>query len=194
MRPNAVPMSRDMPGLVVNYFRARVLWNENIGGGKVIGLLPPGAFLLPAWAKIITTFNGTTPIITCGTDGSQANILGAGEITEGTAGVYGPSMPASHSNFGTPTPLFVRGVFAGAITEGECVIVVPFDCCYRRPVRSVEQQERELMAEPKTAAAPAEPIVPKMITWTGEDVPALHQSGRRGRHGREVPSVRPDRS
>lgn len=126
MRPNAAPHVRDVPGNVVNYFRARVMWNEKIGGGKVIGMLPRGALLLPAWAKVITAFNGLTPIITCGTDGSQANILGAGDITEGTIGVYGPINAGVALNFANPTPLFVRGVFGAAISAGEAIIVVPF--------------------------------------------------------------------
>ena len=126
-RPNAVMTPQDVPGPVIQYIRKRIkVGDKPAPNGLQIGMLPPNAIILPCYAKVITAFDGTGAIITAGNAFNATNIFSAGEITEGTLGVYGPiASGAAIPNSALPMPVWVQYAF-GSATVGEAVLVIPF--------------------------------------------------------------------
>lgn len=76
---------------VVNTIRKQVNWNDaGIGdaNGVAFGQLPPGAFITRVMVEVVTPFNAaTTNVLTVGVDSPPSNIVAAGDVNEGVAGV-----------------------------------------------------------------------------------------------------------
>lgn len=78
---------------MVHYVRKTVNYNDtNIGTADsvVVGYLPANAEIVDVKVNVLTAFNAaTTNVLTVGTSsGSDADIVGAGDVDESTTGVY----------------------------------------------------------------------------------------------------------
>lgn len=126
-RPNSVAVARDMPGPVVQYFRKRIkVGVDAVGPAAVeIGKVPAGAMLLPAYAKVITAFDGVGAIVTAGNGPAATNILAAGDVAEGTPGASAGILTGMALNFTAPTGIWVQWGL-GSATVGEAVLVIPY--------------------------------------------------------------------
>ena len=72
----------------LNLMSAAVPFGSATGGTVDLGALEVGDVVVMAWAQVTQAFNGTTPEVVLG-DGTTANkYLAAGDVTEGTLGVY----------------------------------------------------------------------------------------------------------
>jgi len=124
MRPNTIIPAPDAKGYV-GVIKFRLRFDEpNAALGIWKSTVQPGMQLMPATARVITPFNGTTPSVTVGTNGSQDNILGAADITEAGATVV-PVDTGVALAFTVATPIYARAVLTGA-TAGELEVTIPF--------------------------------------------------------------------
>jgi hypothetical protein len=127
---NQIP-ARDSGYKFPQYFRASVNFaTPNIGStnGVQIGTLPAGARLKSCACIVDTAFNAaTTNVLTVGTSGgSSADIMGSGDITEGTPGVYSAGTGATLT-FSVDTPIYAKYTQTGtAATTGAAVIILDF--------------------------------------------------------------------
>jgi hypothetical protein len=80
-----------MCGVEQLFYAGTVKFNDTgIDEGKAIYTIPHDAVITRVVAKVTDAFDaGTTNVVTVGTSAENANeLLGAGDITEGTEGVY----------------------------------------------------------------------------------------------------------
>lgn len=93
-----------------------------------VGRVPAGSRLMPAQVYIVTAFNaGTTNVLTVGTSsGSDADIVGAAEVTEGATGctIVGTGCALT---FASDTDIYVKYAQTGtAATTGAATILIPY--------------------------------------------------------------------
>lgn len=93
-----------------------------------VGSLPSGAQILQAVVRITTAFNAaTTNILIIGTaTGSDADIVGAADVDEGTAGTT-IVLTGAGLAFSADTPIYVKYSQTGtAATAGAAIITITF--------------------------------------------------------------------
>ena len=61
---------------------------KDVSKGVVLIELPENIIITKAVAVVNTAFNATTNVLTVGTNDSADDLLGADDVTEGTAGAY----------------------------------------------------------------------------------------------------------
>lgn len=89
--------------------------------------LPAGAIITRATSVVTTAFDGTSPVLTVGTNASSYNdILASGDITEGTLGGYDSAADIAQK-LSADTSVYAKLSSSGSsTTEGACDIVVFF--------------------------------------------------------------------
>ncbi len=114
---------------MVHFFRKVVNFNDpGIANGVVFGRLPANAQITSAVARVKTAFNAvTTNVLTVGTNASNYdNVLGAGDVTEGTPASY--VAPAGGLiDVTSDTDLVVKYTQTGtAATTGQAIIHIAY--------------------------------------------------------------------
>lgn len=91
--PAVLPPSRDDPRQVENTLRKRVRWNDpGIATGIAFAnSIPMGAFITRVLVEVITGFNGTTPVLSVGSNANIDNLATGADITEATPGINDPT-------------------------------------------------------------------------------------------------------
>jgi len=91
MKPN--PWNLGACGVEQMIFAGSVKYNDTgIADGIKVCDLPDNIIVTKAVAVVTTAFNaGTTNVLTVGTNDDADNLLGSGDITEGTAAAYAGS-------------------------------------------------------------------------------------------------------
>jgi len=130
-----LPPVRQDPRQVGNTLKKIINWNDaGISNAGVLSStafdnsLPAGAFITGVWVEIVTTFDGTTPLMTVGTvSTAYNNIVNSTDVDETTAGVYvvtrglGRSLTAAADI----TP-FVNLTLTTS-TKGQAIIVIAYE-------------------------------------------------------------------
>lgn len=118
---------------VANTIRKQLNWNDaGIGdtNGLVVGQLPQGAFILRVLVEIVTAFNAaTTNVLTVGVDSPPGNLVAAGDVNEGAAGVYEATRGVGRSLTAAGITT-VRAKFAqtgAAATAGQAELVIEYE-------------------------------------------------------------------
>lgn len=99
---------------------------------KFAGVLPQGAqLLLSGHAAVETAFNGTSPSVLLGITGTTDAIMAAGDITEGTTGLYAVAAASLKSGgFHVPaaadTPIYITYSVSGSPTAGKVRFAIPY--------------------------------------------------------------------
>lgn len=130
--------ARQDPRNVSNIIRYRFNWNDpGLAAGVQIGILPQNAFIMSQLMEVITTFNGTSPEITVGTVGAAYNnLMATGDITEGTAGIWFPTLTPGAGLIGKlgrsltqagDTPVFIKLAVTGAPSQGIAEYCLEFE-------------------------------------------------------------------
>lgn len=91
--PAVLPPSRDDPRQVENTLRLRFQWNTPgvATGINFANSIPKGAFITRVLIEVITGFNGTTPVMSVGTNGTIDNLATGADIVEATPGINDPT-------------------------------------------------------------------------------------------------------
>lgn len=115
----------------VHYLRKAVAYNTaGIGTSVKIGTLPSGAKVVNAVVHVSTVFNAaTTNVLTAGTNSTAFdNIVGAGDVTEGTLGGYSAAiLTAGALTLTSDTDVYARYTQSGtAATTGAATICIMF--------------------------------------------------------------------
>jgi hypothetical protein len=124
-------IARTLHTQLVHYFRTRVNYNDSgISGGVYVGTLPAGAMVIDAVTRVNTAFNaGTTNVLTAGTNSaSYDNIIGAGDVTEGTPGGYRAAiLTAGATAYAADTDIYVKYTQTGTAADaGQADIIITF--------------------------------------------------------------------
>lgn len=114
-----------------HYFRKRVNFNDTgVSTGVLVGTLPAGAMVVGAITRVNTAFNaGTTNVLTAGTNSTAYdNIIGAGDVTEGTVGGYAAAiLTAGATAYAADTDIYAKYTQTGtAATTGQADIAIFF--------------------------------------------------------------------
>lgn len=115
----------------IHYFRKRVNFNDAaIATGVIMGTLPAGAQVVDAVTRVNTAFNAvTTNVLTAGTNSTAFdNIIGAGDVTEGTPGAYRAAIATAGAGvYAVDTDVYVKYTQTGtAATTGQADITIAF--------------------------------------------------------------------
>lgn len=130
------PQARRQPRNVVNTLKRTLNFNDaDIAKAAFNEALPSGAFIVGAFAEIVTAFNaGSTNPITVGTNSTTFNnILASGDITSATPGVYfitssGTTKLGRAFAAAGDTAVYATYVPTGtAATTGQAVIVIEYE-------------------------------------------------------------------
>jgi len=123
--------ARDTGLQVVHFLRRTVNYNDtNIGtSDKVkLGTLPAGAFIVKCLVRVDTAFNaGTTNVLTVGTSGgSDADIVGSADVTEGSTGTVVVTT-GNGLSITSDTDIYIKYTQTGtAATTGAATIVLEY--------------------------------------------------------------------
>ena len=93
-----------------------------------VGTVPAGSMLMPAQVRITTAFNAaSTNVLIVGTSsGSDADIVGASEVQEGSTGVTIVATGFALT-FSSDTAIYVKYSQTGtAATAGAATIIIPY--------------------------------------------------------------------
>lgn len=93
-----------------------------------VGTVPAGSMLMPAQVRITTAFNAaSTNVLIVGTSsGSDADIVGASEVQEGSTGVTIVATGCALT-FSSDTAIYVKYSQTGtAATAGAATIIIPY--------------------------------------------------------------------
>jgi hypothetical protein len=93
-----------------------------------VGRIPAGSRLMPVQVHVVTAFNAaTTNVLTVGTStGSDADIVGAGELNEGATGATIVATGCALT-FASDTDIYVKYTQTGtAATTGAATILIPY--------------------------------------------------------------------
>lgn len=119
-------------GQQVVHFIGRDVTFSTVGIGTAdtvkVGRIPAGSMLMPAQVRVTTAFNAaTTNVLTVGTSsGSDADIVGAGELNEAATGVTIVATGCALT-FASDTDIYVKYTQTGtAATTGAATIVIPY--------------------------------------------------------------------
>lgn len=120
------------PRQVLNTWRQTVNYNDPaVAAGVLSGVwLPMGAFITQILVEIVTAFNAaTTNVLTVGTNGTFDNIVGAGDVTEGTVAVTSVTtgLGRSIAAAGDAQIGWKYTQTGTAATAGQAVIVICFE-------------------------------------------------------------------
>lgn len=120
------------PRQVTNTLKKTVNWNDNAAAvaAAFANYLPQGAFLTDVTVEVVTAFNGTTPTIAVGTVGAAYNnIVAAGDVNWGAAGVYKASrgLGRSLANAGPVLPYALYNNGGGGPSAGQAIIVIEYE-------------------------------------------------------------------
>lgn len=128
----ATPLGRQYHMQMLHYLRLAVAYNTTgiatADTVKFPNLIPAGAEILFTKVKIVAAFNAaTTNVLTVGTStGSDADIVGASDLDEGTIGstiVY----RGAGLTFASPTILYAKYTQTGtAATAGSAIVIVVY--------------------------------------------------------------------
>jgi hypothetical protein len=116
---------------LTHFIRKTVNYNDtNIGtSDKVkVGTLPAGAFIVKTLVRVETAFNaGTTNVLTVGTSGgSDADIVGASDVTEGSTGTVVVTT-GNGLSITADTDVFAKYTQTGTVaTTGKATIVIEY--------------------------------------------------------------------
>ena len=114
----------------VGYYRLTVNYNDpNISTAQRFGTLPSGSFITGVFCEVVTAFNAaSTNVFTLGTTSTANELVAAGDVTEGTTGIYvasrglGRSLTASGD-----TALYAKYTQTGtAATAGVATCVITY--------------------------------------------------------------------
>lgn len=123
--------ARDISYGVVQYITETARFNTlGIGTADtvLVGTLPAGAQILSCIVRVTAVFNAaTTNVLTVGTSaGSNADIVGAADVTEGSLGTVIVDTGAGLA-FSADTPIYVKYTQSGtAATTGAAVITITY--------------------------------------------------------------------
>lgn len=123
--------ARDFGYKAAQYFKRTVAFNTpGIGTSDTVllGVVPAGARIRACTCLLDTAFNAaTTNVLTVGTSGgSDADVMSASDITEGTPGVYTVSTGGTVT-FSTDTPIYIKYTQTGtAATTGSATFIMDF--------------------------------------------------------------------
>lgn len=125
------PPARQYHQQMVHYLRKTVNFDDSgIGDGVSMGTLPAGAQVIDAVVNVETAFNAvSTNVLTAGTNASDYdNIVGAGDVTEGTPGGYRAAiLTAAAGEYDADTEVFAKYTQSGtAATTGKAHIVIAY--------------------------------------------------------------------
>jgi hypothetical protein len=127
---NAIP-ARDIAYDVVQYLKTDVAYNTSgIGSSDTVklGVIPAGAQIINCAVAVKTAFNAaTTNVLTVGTSsGSNADVVGASDVTEGSIG--GANVATGQTlSFTSDTTIYVKYTQSGtAATAGAATIVLSY--------------------------------------------------------------------
>ena len=110
----------------IHYLRKTVNYNDvGISGGVLVGTLPAGAQITDVVVNVETAFNGTSPVLTVGTNPTAYdNIAGAADINETSA--TGQRVNAGLSlEFAADTDVYVKYTVTGG-TAGKAHVVIAY--------------------------------------------------------------------
>jgi hypothetical protein len=123
--------SRQDPRQVTNTLKKTINWNDAASGVAVpmANYLPMGAFITLVLVEVVTTFNGTSPTVTVGTNPTTYNnIVAAADVTWTAAAVtpvtrgLGRSLTAA----GDVLPQVTWNA-TGAPSQGQAIVVIEFE-------------------------------------------------------------------
>lgn len=121
--------ARNLGIQAVHYFRKTVNFDDiDIGTGVKLGTIPANARIIDCMLVVETVFNaGTTNVLTVGTSGgSNADVAGSSDVTEGTVGAY-RSTAGSKLTFSADTDINVMYTQTGtAATTGKATVMVAY--------------------------------------------------------------------
>jgi hypothetical protein len=113
-----------------NYVRVLVNYNDpNLSTAVKFGKLPQNAFITRVAAHVTTAFNGTTPVLTVGTNTTATQIFGGSDLSEASATFQNMTSAAGLGMAVTTsgdTDLYVKYTEAVAGTAGAAVIVIEY--------------------------------------------------------------------
>lgn len=115
----------------VHYLRKTVAYNTtNIANGIKMGTLPAGAKVIDAVVHVTTAFNAaSTNVLTAGTNStSYDNIVGSGDVTEGTPAGYRASVTtAAAQTLSADTDVYVKYTQTGtAASTGAATVIITY--------------------------------------------------------------------
>lgn len=125
------PAARQDPRQVVNTLKKTVNWNDPgiASGVAFFNALPQGAFILDVVVEIVTAFNGTSPVLTIGTNSTSFNnIVASGDVAVGAAA-------ATRVNRGLGRAIaaladmvvYAKLAVSGSPSAGQAVIVITYE-------------------------------------------------------------------
>ena len=126
-------VARQDPRQVSNTLRWHFNWNDpGLAAGVQIGVLPANAYIITNQLEIVTTFNGTTPLISVGTVATAYNnIMGTADNTATAASVYSPALAANKYGRGLTqagdTPVFLKLAVTGSPSQGVGEYLLEFE-------------------------------------------------------------------
>lgn len=124
--------SRQDPRQVVNTLKRTINWNDNASGinSPLANYLPKGAFISRVLVEVVTTFDGTTPSITVGSaGGGYTDVVAAGDVNEGVAGVYDVPRALGRS-LAAAADILLYATYSnggGGPTKGQAVVLIEYE-------------------------------------------------------------------
>lgn len=125
------PPVRLDPRQVINSLKKTVNWNDAgfSSGIAFDNSLPLAAFITQCLVEIVTTFDGTSPQLTVGTNSTSFNnIVGSGDVNEAATGVTSVTTGLGRSICASADKVvYAKMAVTGSPSQGVAVVVICYE-------------------------------------------------------------------